>query len=157
VLESAFLTDGSFSEDVIMPAGGSRRPSSPETVQQNLHRLDVPNPQGMKERLDLVSLPNFLSVIREAVERSSYSLSDVRFLALTHMKRSFHHRILEAFGLREEQSFYLEDCGHVQAADQILALERGLACGRVKQGDLVVLAGAGTGYTWAATALRWGT
>ncbi len=156
VLESAFITDGSFSEDVAMPAGGTRRPPSPETVQQNLHKLDVPDPQGMKERLDPISLPNFLTVIREAVERSGYSLVDIRFLALTHMKRSFHRKILEELGLREEQSFYLENCGHVQAADQILALEQGLACGRVKEGDLVVLAGAGTGYTWAATALRWG-
>jgi len=156
VLESAFLTDGSFSEDVVMPAGGSRRPPGPETVRQDLHKLDVPDPRRLKERLDPVSLPNFLGVIREAVERSGYSLADVTFLALTHMKRSFHRRVLEELGLREEQSVYLEDCGHVQAADQILALEQGLACGRVREGDLVVLAGAGTGYTWAATALRWG-
>lgn len=156
VLESAFLTDGSFSEDVIVPAGGSRRPPGLETIRQNLHKLDVPNPQRMKERLDLVSLPNFLTVIREAVERSGHPLSDIGFLALTHMKRSFHREILEELGLREEQSFYLEGCGHVQAADQIIALERGLACGRVRDGDLIVLAGAGTGYTWAATALRWG-
>jgi 3-oxoacyl-[acyl-carrier-protein] synthase-3 len=110
----------------------------------------------MKERLDPVSLPNFLTVIREAVERSGYSLSDIGFLVLTHMKRSFHRKILEELGFREEQSFYLEECGHVQAADQILALEWGLSCGRVHDGDLIVLAGAGTGYTWAATALRWG-
>jgi len=156
VLESAFITDGSFSEDVVMPAGGSCRPPSLETVRQNLHKLDVPDPQGMKARLDPVSLPNFLAVIREAVERSGYSLRDIGFLALTHMKRSFHHKILEELGLRKEQSFYLEDRGHVQAADQVLALERGLSCRRVREGELIVLAGAGTGYTWAATALRWG-
>jgi len=38
----------------------------------------------------------------------------------------------------------------------VLALELGLAQGRVRDGDLIVLAGAGTGYTWSATAVRWG-
>ncbi|MFQ3673797.1 MAG: 3-oxoacyl-[acyl-carrier-protein] synthase III C-terminal domain-containing protein, partial [Aggregatilineales bacterium] len=59
-------------------------------------------------------------------------------------------------GLTPEQSVYLEDYGHVQSVDQVLALELGLAQGKIRPGDLVVLAGAGTGYTWSAVALRWG-
>lgn len=156
VLGSAFITDGSLSEYVIMPAGGTCQPANRETVQRDLHKLDVPDPTTMKARLDPISLPNFLSVIREAVQRSGYEIPDIKFLGLTHMKRSFHRTILAELALSEEQSFYLEDYGHIQSVDQVLALERGLSCGRVRAGDLVVLAGAGTGYTWGATAIRWG-
>src|SRR6056297_2486896 len=69
VRESAAVTDGSFSEDVVMPAGGSRNPASHATVEQGLHTLDVPDPEGMKERLADASLPNFLDVADDALAR----------------------------------------------------------------------------------------
>jgi len=72
------------------------------------------------------------------------------------MKNSFYREILSAIGLTPEQSVYLDHFGHIQSVDQVLALELGLAQGRVRDGDLIVLAGAGTGYTWSATAIRWG-
>jgi 3-oxoacyl-[acyl-carrier-protein] synthase-3 len=72
------------------------------------------------------------------------------------MKRSFYLEILKAVGLTADQSVYLEDYGHIQSVDQVLALELGLAQGKIKPGDLIVLAGAGTGYTWSAVSIRWG-
>jgi 3-oxoacyl-[acyl-carrier-protein] synthase-3 len=110
----------------------------------------------MAERLGGNSLENFAKVIRESVEVGGAQLSEVRFLGITHMKRSFYLEILNAVGLTPEQSVYLEDYGHVQSVDQVLALELGLAQGKIKPGDLIVLAGAGTGYTWSAVAVRWG-
>jgi 3-oxoacyl-[acyl-carrier-protein] synthase-3 len=95
-------------------------------------------------------------VMRQAVEKGGASLADVRFLGITHMKRSFYMQILEALGLTPEQAVYLEDYGHIQSVDQALTLELGLAEGKIKPGDLVVLAGAGVGYTWSSVALRWG-
>lgn len=59
-------------------------------------------------------------------------------------------------GLTPAQSIYLDHYGHIQSVDQVLALELGLQAGLIAPGDLIVLAGAGTGYTWSATAIRWG-
>jgi 3-oxoacyl-[acyl-carrier-protein] synthase-3 len=72
------------------------------------------------------------------------------------MKRSFYEQILAAIGLTPEQSVYLEDYGHVQSVDQVLALELGLQQGKIQAGDVILLAGAGTGYTWSAICLKWG-
>ena len=69
---------------------------------------------------------------------------------------SFHQEILTALGLRSEQSFYLDEYGHIQSVDQPLALKLAALQGKLREGDLIVVAGAGTGYTWSATALRWG-
>lgn len=80
----------------------------------------------------------------------------MRFLGITHMKRSFYLQILEEIGLTPEQSVYLDDYGHVQSVDQVLSIELGLQQGKIKAGDVLLLAGAGTGYTWSAAALRWG-
>jgi 3-oxoacyl-[acyl-carrier-protein] synthase-3 len=154
ILGASAITDGSLSESVILTeaAVGDGEP----VVGEVRGRLDVTNPSYMAERLGATSLDSFVRVIRESVEQGGASLEDVRFLGITHMKRSFYLEILEAVGLKPEQSVYLEDYGHVQSVDQVLALELGLAQEKIKSGDLVVLAGAGTGYTWSAVALRWG-
>lgn len=156
VHRSAAVTDGSFSRDVIMPAGGSLEPPSRETVDADRHRLDVPDHEGMKERLAPVSLPNFLAVADAALERSGFAREDVDFAALTHMKRSFHESLFAEFGLDPAtDGYYLSEYGHVQSADQLLALEAGLGEGRLGPGDLVLFLAAGTGYTWAGTVLTW--
>ncbi|MHB9287703.1 3-oxoacyl-ACP synthase [Halobacteriales archaeon Cl-PHB] len=156
VRESAALTDGSFSEDVVMPAGGSKNPPTHDTVDHGLHALDVPDPDGMKERLAPVSLPNYLEVADDALERSGYGREDLDFVAVTHMKRSFHETVLEELGLDPaEDGYYLDDYGHMQSVDQIIALDEALELGRVHEGDVVLFLAAGTGYTWSASVLEW--
>ena len=152
VRESAAVTDGSFSEDVVMPGGGSRNPTSRATVEAGLHALDVPDPDGMKERLADVSLSNFLAVADEALGRSGYDRSDLDFVALTHMKRSFHDLLVDRLSCAD---YYLDEYGHVQSVDQLLALDEGLSAGTIESGDVVLFLAAGTGYTWAATVLEW--
>ncbi|MGZ3637765.1 MAG: 3-oxoacyl-ACP synthase [Ktedonobacterales bacterium] len=156
VLRSSFITDGSLSEDVTIPAGGTRLPASPETLRQGLHTFHVPDTARLKAGLEGASERNFVQVVREAVERSGYNTSDIAFLAINHMKPSMHRRILAMLGLCEDQSLYLSEYGHIGAPDQVLALELASAQGRLHDGDLVVAASAGLGFTWGATALRWG-
>lgn len=154
--ESATITDGDFARDVIMHAGGSVEPPSEETVRNGRHALDVPDPDDMKERLGPVSLPNYLSVADTALQRSGFERNDLDFVSITHMKRSFHDDVFDALGLHpDEDGYYLDDYGHVQSVDQILALDEGLQAGLVEPGDLLGFLAAGTGYTWAATMLTW--
>jgi len=155
VRESAATTDGSFSRDVVMPAGGSVKPPSSETVDAGDHTLTVPDPEGMKERLADVSAPSFLAVADDALDDSGYARDDVDFLALTHMKRSFHGYLCDELGVDDDEQYYLDDYGHVQSADQGIALAEGLERGRVADGDVVLFLAAGTGYTWAASVLEW--
>jgi len=154
ILGASAITDGSLSETVLLTEAAI---GDGEPIVGELHgRLDVTNGDYMAERLGDVSLPNFVRVMREAVEQGGATLDDVAFLGITHMKRSFYLQILDAIGLTPEQSVYLEDYGHVQSVDQVLTIELGLAQGKIKPGDLLLLAGAGTGYTWSAVAVRWG-
>jgi len=154
VRASAAETDGSFSEDVVMPAGGSKRPPSEGTVREDLHTLDVPDPDGMKDRLADVSAPSFLSVADDALADSGYDRADLDFVALTHMKRSFHDYLTDELGVGDGH-YYLDEFGHVQSVDQALAVEAGLEEGLIESGDVVLFLAAGTGYTWSATVLEW--
>ena len=72
------------------------------------------------------------------------------------MKRSFHETVFEELGLDvDTDGYYLDDYGHVQSADQIIALGEGVEAGLLEPGDLVGFLAAGTGYTWSATVLDW--
>lgn len=155
ILGAAAITDGSLSDSVILTEAAIGE-GQEAVVGEVYGRLDVTDPQYMADRLGETSLPNFQRVIREAVEKSDATLDDVAFLGITHMKRSFYVQILESIGLTPEQSVYLDHYGHVQSVDQAIAIELGLAQRKIKPGDLIVLAGAGTGYTWSAIAVRWG-
>lgn len=156
LLESHLITDGSFSEDVYVPGGGTKQPLSAEVLSQRLHYLDVADPEGMKERLDRLSMRHFVNVIRRSVEKSGYGVSDIGYLGMLHMKPSAHRYVLHELGLSEKQTVYLQDFGHMGQIDQILSLEMGLDEGKIRQGDVVVFVSAGIGYSWGATTLRWG-
>ncbi len=156
VLESVIITDGAFSEDVAVPAGGTRLPLSHESIDRRLHYLDVFDPEGMKNRLDALSMANFVKVVRESVTRSGYTPEAISYLAILHMKRSAHAYVLKELGLRPDQAIYLEDYGHIGQIDQVLSLRLALEQGRVKDGDLVVMVSAGIGYVWDAITIKWG-
>jgi len=155
VRESAALTDGSFSRDVVMPGGGTRHPPSHETVDADMHALRVPDHESMKERLGEVSLANFLDVADTALERSGLDRTDLDFAAVTHMKRSFHAYLCDELGLDGDDQYYLDDYGHVQSVDQALATDEARSRGWLSAGDTVLFLAAGTGYTWAASVLEW--
>ncbi len=152
LLGSASKVDGSLSEDAIVPAGGSRRPATAETVAAGEHTLDVPDLDHMRARLDEVSSANFAQVVQTALRRSG--LDRIDFLAPVHMKRSMHDQLQRDLGAA--RAFYLEGYGHMQAADQLTAVWEARQRGLLKDGDVVALVAAGVGYTWSATILRWG-
>lgn len=149
------ITDGSFADDVCVPAGGTIHPPSARTLSAGMHTLDVRDPQAMKERLDPISLDRFVDVTRRAVERSGYRIEDIDFLAPLHTKRSLHLALLRALSLREDQAYYLDAFGHMSAIDPFVCLAEAERAGRLKSGDLVVALSAGTGYTWAAAVIQW--
>lgn len=155
ILESAILTDGSFHDDVRVPAGGSKHFACAETVEKRLHYIDVKDPLSMKERLDPVSISNFDHVIRKALHKSGYTPQDIKLLLPLHTKRSMFKELLQSLGLSEEKAIYLDYHGHMSALDPCIGLHFAKEQGLLNPGDIAVVVSAGTGYTWAATVVKW--
>ncbi len=150
LLGSHALTDGSLSLHVKVPAGGS-------VNQDGGYRfLDVDDPQGMKRRLDEISLPNFLRAAEGALTESGLALADVSLLCGIHMKRSMQAEVVSLLGVEPTRAVYLDDTGHMSGVDPLLALDRAARAGQLSDGDVILLLAAGTGYTWAASVVRWG-
>lgn len=156
ILETDMMTDGSFSEDVVVPVGGTKSPLTAEDLEKGLYRLDVLDPVGMKARLEQKSMQNFLKVIRTSLQKSGLSEKDLDYLAILHMKRSAHDYVLRELGLEDGQSVYLHEYGHIGQMDQILSLELAQQAGKLKDGDVAVLVSAGIGYAWGAVTVKWG-
>jgi 3-oxoacyl-[acyl-carrier-protein] synthase III len=144
------ITDGSLSLQVKVPSGGSVSPNG------GYRFLDVEDPTEMKGTLDDVSLGNFVRAAEGALERSGARLEDVGYLCGIHMKPSMHRALVAELGIDESRAAYLDDTGHMSGVDPLLALDRAARAGELHDGELVLLLAAGTGYTWAASVVRWG-
>jgi 3-oxoacyl-[acyl-carrier-protein] synthase III len=155
LLESAVMVDGSFSLDVLIHAGGTVEPITAEAIAARRNKIDVPDPEGMKARLDSLSLQNFLAVIDKALEKSGLTRGDIGYLNILHMKPSAHQFVLHELGLREDQSYYLGDYGHIGQHDQALSIKKGLETGRLRPGMVMVMVAAGIGYAWSASVVKW--
>ncbi len=156
LLGTAVITDGSFSRDVIVPAGGTIDPRFEGPIGRGARALDVPDPEGMKQRLDRLSMANFVEVVDRALARSGHARADIGFLNILHMKRSAHDYVLGQLGVAPERSFYLEDYGHLGQQDQPLTIVEAQRRGLLRAGDLMVMVAAGIGYAWSAAVVRWG-
>ena len=151
VLGCNAVTDGSLALQVKVPRGGSVH------ANDGYGYLDVEDPTAMKERLDETSLRNFVAAAEGALQRSAAGLEDVSYLCGIHTKRSMHAAIVDALGLDPARAAYLDDTGHMSGVDPLLALDRAARAGELTDGELVLLLAAGTGYTWAASVVRWGS
>lgn len=156
LLGSHIMSDGSLARDVGVRIGGTKAPITRENLDGAYRSLDLMNAEHMKERLNLVSLPNWYSCIDKALAKSGLGRKDLGYVAVLHFKYSMHKALLEELGLAENQSTYLREYGHLGQIDQVLSLDLGIKAGKIKDGTVVVMTAAGIGYSWAANVVKWG-
>jgi 3-oxoacyl-[acyl-carrier-protein] synthase III len=163
VLGSHLMTDGYMSKHVIVPASGTMKFPDDEAVANGEFTFDLVEPEAMKNRLNQVSMDNWMHCIDEALRKSGrkasgepYTRQDISFLNMVLVKPSGYRDMLARLGLNETQSVYLSNYGHIGEQDSIINMVEGVNQGRLKDGDLMAVIGAGIGYVWGASLVRWG-
>ena len=156
LLGSHIIADGSLSRTAGVQMGGLAEPITCDNVEEARRSLRLLEPEKMKARLNEVSAQNWITCIERSLEKSGLTVGDLGYLAILHIKRSAHAAMLQDLGLREDQSIYLEDYGHIGQIDQILSIHLALEQGRIKDGSVVCMLAAGIGYVWAAGIIKWG-
>lgn len=156
LLGSHLIADGSISRTAGVEIGGTCRPINKDNVDEAYKSLRLMDADKMKNRLNAVSMDNWMTCINEAFRKSNIDRSELGYLDILHIKRSGHIGMLKDLGLDESQSIYLEEYGHIGQVDQILSLKLGLESGKVKDGTVVSMIAAGIGYVWAANVIQWG-
>ncbi len=155
VLASSFRGDGSFSEDCIIPVLGSAQWPPKEDDLKSLY-FKVADEKSFKQKLSEKTMDNFFAVIKESLSGSELTVSDIDYLAILHFKKSAHQAILNELNLSSRQTTYLDHYGHIGQNDQIISIEEGIKNGKIKDGSNIVLVGAGLGFVWASTVVKWG-
>jgi len=161
VLETGIITDHVFCDDVIGKWGGSLHPiteeiaSDPEQLRK-AKLIHLSDPEGMKKRLAARSLPDFTETVKLACEKSKLTTKDIDFIGITHINPKAHYAIMDNLEIDREKTVYLADDGHCGHVDQFLALGYGIDQEKVADGSICALLGAGTGYAFGCTLVRWG-
>ena len=156
LLGSHIITDGSLARDVGVKYGGTENPISKENIDVAYKSLTMFDPEHMKNRLNDVSMDNWMHCIKRAFEKSNIDQSELGYLAVLHFKRSMYKVMLEQLNLSEDQSIYLSNIGHIGQIDQIISLHMAIEQNKIKNGTIIAMVAAGIGYAWAANVIKWG-
>ncbi len=144
--------DGSGGPALCMPAGGSRMPATRETVEQRLHFVKQEGQTVFR-----FAVRNMEEVCRRILDRNGLSPADVDLFVPHQASSRIILAAAEKLGLpREKVMINIERFGNTTAATIPLALHDAVREGRVKYGDLILLASVGAGFTVGSVLLRWG-
>lgn len=98
----------------------------------------------------------FAEVINEGLEANNLNVSDISMLIPHQANLRISQFIQKKFGLSDDQVFNnIQKYGNTTAASIPIALTEAWEQGKIKEGDLVVLAAFGSGFTWASAIIRW--
>jgi 3-oxoacyl-[acyl-carrier-protein] synthase-3 len=152
IIDFENYVDGSGGAALCLPAGGSLRPASHETIDQRLHYVKQDGQNVFK-----FAVRNTEEACRRILERNNVDANAID-LFVSHQANS---RIIKSaadkLGLAPEKVVInIERFGNTTGGTIPLALNDAVADGRLKHGDLVLLASVGAGFTVGSVLLRWG-
>jgi 3-oxoacyl-[acyl-carrier-protein] synthase III len=151
ILDFAHEIDGAGGVYLQMPAGGSLRPASHETVEQRLHYVKQDGQQVFK-----FAVRKTEEISRVIMQRNNLTADDISLFVSHQANRRIITAAADRLGIAESKVVInLERFGNTTAATIPLALNDCLQGGRLKKGDLVLLASVGAGFTVGSVLLRW--
>lgn len=143
--------DGSGGCSLYMPGGGSRNPASHETVDRKMHFV---HQEG--QAVFRYAVRKMAEASEAVLKRNGFTGKDVALFVPHQANRRIIMASAERLGLPEERIVInIDEFGNTTAGTIPLALESARQQGRLKKGDLVLIAAVGAGFTVGACLLRW--
>jgi 3-oxoacyl-[acyl-carrier-protein] synthase-3 len=151
IISTRIRSDGRFAEHLYAPGGGTKLGSTAETIAAGEHFYKMKGNELFK-----VAVRSMADISREVLEDAGKSAADVD-LFIPHQA---NQRITDAVARQlsvDESRIYSNIAmhGNTSSASIPIALDECVEMGRVKEGDLVLLASFGGGVTWGGVLLRW--
>ena len=151
VLTTHLGSDGSNYEVLHLPRGGSREPHTKENFDEDANTIYMKGPELFKR-----AVIKFVEVTQEALDATGLTMDDIDLF----VPHQANLRIIEAAGQRmgiapEKVMVNIQKTGNTTAASIPIALHEAVEAGRLKEGDLLLMASFGAGLTWGAAIVRW--
>ena len=151
IVDFAHEVDGSGGPALCMPAGGSLRPASHETVDQRLHYVHQEGATVFK-----FAVRKTEEICKKVLTQNGIGADDIDLFVSHQANRRIIENAAERLGLdRNKVVINIERFGNTTAATIPLALSDAIVAGRLKKGDQVLLTSVGAGFTVGAVLLRW--
>lgn len=143
--------DGSGGCSLFMPGGGSLHPSSHATVDKKMHFVHQDGQAVYK-----FAVRKMVEASEKVLNRNGVTAADLACLIPHQANRRIITSSAERLGLRDDQVVInIERFGNTTAATIPLAAQTAIDDGRLKKGDLILMASVGAGFTVGAALLRW--
>jgi 3-oxoacyl-[acyl-carrier-protein] synthase-3 len=143
--------DGSGGCFLYMPGGGSLHPSTHETVDQKMHYVHQDGQAVFK-----FAVRKQTELCEKLLERNGVKASDIDVFIAHQANKRIISATADRLGVRPENVVInIDRYGNTTAGTIPLAMETARQEGKLKKGDLVLLASVGAGFTVGATLLRW--
>ena len=143
--------DGSGGCSLNMPGGGSLNPATHETVDKKMHFVHQDGQAVFK-----YAVRKMAEASETLLRRNGFTPKDVALFVPHQANKRIISSSADRLGLREDQIIVnIDEYGNTTAGTIPLALESARQQGRLKKGDLLLLAAVGAGFTVGATLLRW--
>ncbi|MBO3749907.1 ketoacyl-ACP synthase III [Streptosporangiaceae bacterium NEAU-GS5] len=142
-------TGSELSYEVEVPAGGSRRPTSPETASERGHFLKM-NGRAVWE----MATDKLPASIRRTAWRAGVRLDEVRHYLLHQANLNIINEAMSSLGVPAERApTTVGRLGNTAAASVFTVLHEAME-NRVEHGDLMIMAGIGAGFMWGSLCFR---
>jgi len=143
--------DGSGACSLYMPGGGSLHPSTHETVNQKMHSVHQDGQSVFK-----FAVRKMAEICETLLARNNVKASQIDCFIPHQANQRIITATADRLGLKAESVIInIERYGNTTAGTIPLAMQTAREQGRLKKGDLVLLASVGAGFTVGATLLRW--
>lgn len=143
--------DGSGGCFLYMPGGGSLHPSTHETVDQKMHYVHQDGQAVFK-----FAVRKQTELCQKLLERNGVKASDIDVFIAHQANKRIINATADRLGLRPESVVInIDRYGNTTAGTIPLAMDTARQEGKLKKGDLVLLASVGAGFTVGAALLRW--
>ena len=151
ILSFVLGADGSNTDILILPGGGSRNPPSKKTVDEGLHYMRIKGKEVFK-----MATNNLVSLVNSTLDKCGMTLGDIDLIVPHQSNLRIIKASMKKLAMPMDKVYVnIDRYGNTSSASVPIALSEIKESGRLKQGDLVLLATLGGGLTWSATILRW--
>jgi len=152
VLSTHLYADGSKGKQLIIPGGGSRHPISQKVLDENLVKIKMANGNEVFK----VAVRSMEEAALAALKANGAEVSDIDLFVPHQANARIIYAVAQRLGLPKERIVVnIGRFGNTSAASIPIALDEAVRAGRLKSGDLLLLAAFGGGLTWGSALIRW--
>jgi 3-oxoacyl-[acyl-carrier-protein] synthase-3 len=151
ILASVMRADGSGGNLLSIPAGGSRRPATVETVHKKQHYIQMNGREVFRFATRVMA-----DATRQVAEKARLRIEDLSIIIPHQANRRIIEAAARGLDLPMDRFFVnLDRYGNTSSASIPMAVVEAVEAGRITPGSRVVMVGFGAGLTWGALAVEW--